>query len=574
MFSMLALPGPYFCHSLLTLGAIFANPLGASVAYIQNCCNHPSTVSVIDTATGRQKTLWTVGKDANQVVFSPDGELAYVSNTVSKSVTVVEVATGNVVTTIPVDYQITYLAITPDGRTLFAQSYDYAYVSHIVEIDTITNTVTRAAQFNAVLSTMVVSPNGKHLYTDSYFSSNPGLLVLDTVFLNIQDTIPMGAANGLAISPDGRYVYVANLGGSPGPYTPNVAVVDTSINTVTATIPLDTKLNPGPVQISPDGSRLWESEFPLYNYVAPPVVVISTATNQVEGQFTLPGKKVPGGIAFSPHGKVAWVVAGGAAVDTVEVATWRTVSQINTLGALNQPAVSPDGTILLLPNSGDSQVASFSASNYGRIAETPTGAMNWSTSQNPSFIQSGGATASPDGRRIYVTNQFSNNVNVIATDSKQVITSVEVGAEPVAVIISPDGSNAYVANSFDNTVSIINTKTFRVRHISMPTYTYPSAIAVTPDSSRVYIAGNNPIPDFGNCGCRVWVVDTVSDKVVDSIRLDYPQALAVSPDGTRLYVVSGGTLLYTLSTATNKVISNWPSRAMGRWVSPPPAASP
>ena len=70
----------------------------------------------------------------------------------------------------------------------------------------------------------------------------------------------------------------------------------------------------------------------------------------------------------------------------------------------------------------------------------------------------------------------------------------------------------------------------------------------------MYVAGNNPIPDFGGCGCRVFVIDTASNTVVDSIRLDYPQALAVSPDGTKLYVVSAGTTLYTLSTATNKVI--------------------
>jgi len=544
----------HFCYSVVSLCAIWASPASASVAYIQNCCNHPSTVSVIDTASGLQKAQWTVGADAIQALFSPDGRLAYVSGSVSESVTVVQVATGEVLATIPVGYQISWMAITPDGRTLFAQSYDYAYVSHIVEIDTVTNTVERAVQFNAALSPMVVSPNGKYLYTVSTFSAQPGLLVLDTVFLMVHATIPIGAANGLAISPDGSHVYVPNLGGS-GPYSPNVAVVDTSTNTVTATIPLDTKLNPSLTQISPDGSTLWVSEFPLYNNVAPVVVVIATPTNQVAGQFTLPGKSVPGGIAFGPKGRVAFVVAGGAAVDAVDVASWKTISQINTLGSLNQPAVSPDGKTLLLPNTGDSQVAAVGVSHGGTLASIPVGSMNWSTSQNPLFIQSGGLAASPDGARIYATNQSSNNVNIIDTQSKKVITSVEVGAEPVAVTVSSDGSKAYVANSFDSSVSVIDTTTFQAKQINMPSYTYPSAIAIAPDASRVYVAGNNPIPDFGGCGCRVFVLDAASTKVVASIPLNYPQALIVSPDGTKLYVVSGGTTLYTLSTATNKVIS-------------------
>jgi YVTN family beta-propeller protein len=104
-------------------------------------------------------------------------------------------------------------------------------------------------------------------------------------------------------------------------------------------------------------------------------------------------------------------------------------------------------------------------------------------------------------------------------------------------------------------VSVIDTKTFHAKQVYMPSYTYPSAIAIAPDSSRVYVAGNNPIPDFGGCGCRVFVLDAASTRVVASIPLSYPQALIVSPDGTKFYVVSGGTTLYTLSTQTNKVLS-------------------
>jgi YVTN family beta-propeller protein len=272
------LHSPLFCYALVTFTAMCGMPLCASVAYIVNCCNHPSTVSVIDTATGHQTAQWSVGTDAFAAVFSPDGLTAYISNEVSESVSVIEVATGYTLATIPTGYQISWMAITADGSKLFAESYDYAYESHIVEIDTVTNRVIQAAGFAAFLGPMVVTPDGSRLYVNSSFSAQPGLLAIDTLTLAVKATIPMGAANGIAITPDGHYVYAPNLG-TGQPYDPGVAVVDTSTNTVTATIPLKTKLNPGLVQVSPDGSMVWVAEFPLYNNVSPAVEVIATSSN-------------------------------------------------------------------------------------------------------------------------------------------------------------------------------------------------------------------------------------------------------------------------------------------------------
>jgi len=132
------------CGSAM-LWASVGSPVRASVAYVLNCCNHPSTVSVVDTASSRQTGQWSVGTDAFAAVFSPDGSTAYISSEVSESVSVVQVSTGNVLATIPTGYQVTWMAITPDGSKLFAQSYDYAYESHIIAINTATNTVINTA---------------------------------------------------------------------------------------------------------------------------------------------------------------------------------------------------------------------------------------------------------------------------------------------------------------------------------------------------------------------------------------------------------------------------------------------
>jgi len=541
-----------FSYSLVTLFAMCVTPAQASVAYIVNCCNNPSTVGVFQTASGRQKAQWTVGNGAADAVFSPNGSIAYISNSVSESVTVVKVSTGATLATIPIGYGISRMAITPDGSKLIAESYDYAYESHLVMIDTVTLAVTQEVGFAAYLGPMAISPDGKTLYVTSLFSAQPGLLVLDSAFLTVKTTVPITTAVSVAVTPDGKFAYVPNFGAG-NPYNPNVAVVDTSSNAVVATITLNVDLNPELIQISPDGSMAWIGESALYNTATSVITVIQTSTNQIVGSITLLAQAAPGAVVFSPDGSRAYVAANGSTVDVVNVAKMEAVSAIQTLGSVAGLAVSPDGTTLLVPNSGSSHVQAIAQSSGRELANIPVGAMD---SGNQLYQEYGGAAVSLDGTRAYVTNYSSSNVSVVDTASKRVVTSVPTGSSPVGVAVSPDGSKAYVANSFSNSVTVIETAAFTTKQIPMPHSSYPSSIAISPDGTHVYVAGNNVPPDFGNAPCYIFVIDTSSNTVVNSIRVPYPMAVAVSPDGTKVYVVGGSAYLYTISTATNSITNS------------------
>jgi YVTN family beta-propeller protein len=526
-------------------------PAHASVAYIVNCCNHDSTVSVFSTATGRQTALWKVGEVASAAVFSPDGSTAYVANEDSQSVTVINVATGMTTATVATGHPLRWMIISQDGSKLYAESYHGGYENYIVAIATATNTVS-AALGVGVLGPMAISPDGKTLYvaSDSYQDS-AGVLVINTATMTVTTTVSTDAANGLSLTPDGKFVYANSFGSSSGPYSPNVTVIDTSTNTITTTIPLDPKLTPGYIQISPDGSVAWVSEFP-YTKDESLIAVIQTSTNQVTGSFRLPGGASPGSIVFSPDSTLAYVDIGSA-VDVVDVATTKTTSEIESLGAVFTPAISPDGNTLLLPNSGQSRVAAYSQSTETKLASIAVGDMDLGTQL---YLEYGGAAVSPDGSRLYVTNYYSNNITIIATKSKKAVTSVEVESQPLGVAVPPDGSKAYVANSYSNSVTVVNTNTFATTNIAMPKYSYPSAIAISPDGTHVYVAGDNVIPDFGTARCYIFVIDTSSNQVVDSIRVPYPSAVAVSPDGANIYVVGGLTYLYTISAATDTITNS------------------
>ena len=64
---------------------------------------------------------------------------------------------------------------------------------------------------------------------------------------------------------------------------------------------------------------------------------------------------------------------------------------------------------------------------------------------------------SPDGTRLYVTNNDDNTMSVIHTATNTVTATIVVGSSPQAVAVDPSGRYVYVTNSGDNTVSVIRT---------------------------------------------------------------------------------------------------------------------
>src|SRR5215472_1639850 len=79
--------------------------------------------------------------------------------------------------------------------------------------------------------------------------------VIDTTSNTVAATIPVGNnPYGVAVTPDGSTVYVANHDAN------TVAVIDTASNTVAATIPVGN--NPYGVAVTPDGSTVYVANFP------------------------------------------------------------------------------------------------------------------------------------------------------------------------------------------------------------------------------------------------------------------------------------------------------------------------
>ena len=77
-----------------------------------------------------------------------------------------------------------------------------------------------------------------------------------------------------------------------------------------------------------------------------------------------------------------------------------------------------------------------------------------------------------------------------------------------------------------------------------------------PESGWLYIL--DAMPESGETGGRVWLVDPTTGKPMGSIRTDQHPDFALSPDGTKMYIASdpkpGSTEIAVVDTATGGVL--------------------
>src|ERR1700746_3239808 len=92
------------------------------------------------------------------------------------------------------------------------------------------------------------------------------------------------------------------------------------------------------------------------------------------------------------------------------------------------------------------------------------------------------ASAQTLAQNAYITNALDNTVSVVSTATNTVTATIPVGVSPTGVAVSPDGSKVYVTNQGDDinpsTVSVIDTKTNTVT-ANVPVGVDPTSAAVT-----------------------------------------------------------------------------------------------
>ncbi|MGQ9573062.1 MAG: hypothetical protein ACUVX1_12595 [Chloroflexota bacterium] len=123
---------------------------------------------------------------------------------------------------------------------------------------------------------------------------------------------------------------------------------------------------------------------------------------------------------------------------------------------------------------------------------------------------------------------------------------IAVGSKPWAVAVNPETNRIYVANEGDGTVSVIDGANATVVDTVAVGY-MPWALAVNPETNRIYVVngGDNSVS----------VIDGATDTVVATLTVgDLPKGVAVSPSTNRIYVANSGSNDITLIDGANNEV--------------------
>ncbi len=287
--------------------------------------------------------------------------------------------------------------------------------------------------------------------------------------LEVTAKLPTGKGpHEVAISPDGRYAYVANYGSfsifrDGSPQTPErgrtITVLDLEERKVKATFDLGEFLMPHGIWASKDGSRLWVtcegSQAVLEVDAASGKILQSWKTGQQTSHMVVPTRD---------ESKLYVANIGSGSVTVIHRTSGKVFSLPTGAGAEGIDA-SPNGKEVWVSNRGAGTVSIVDVATDKIVANLPSGG------DMPIRVK-----FTPDGRQVWVSNARSNRVAVFEAATRQLLGQVEVGAVPVGIQMSPDGARAFVANTNANQVTVIDVASRKVVR-SFTTGTEPDGMA-------------------------------------------------------------------------------------------------
>jgi YVTN family beta-propeller protein len=289
---------------------------------------------------------------------------------------------------------------------------------------------------------MAVSPDGRKVYVADRHALSGGVFVLRTAGLatTFHVTSIGTQPRSLVPSPDGRLLYVAGAG---------VDVLDAASLAFKRNFPVsindEGRDNPQGLALNADGDLLAVSS----GTAGGAVTFVRTSDGAIRGAY-FPGPGLaPSGVAFDPSGFPLYVAVvdatgGNGSLAIVDPSTATELRRVALGVRPTGIAVTPDGGLVFVANQGSNTLTRFDPAGGTVASTTATGA------------EPTGVAISPDGTQVYVTNRADGSLTIhFASNGNLRTTVASVGSTPVGLAIHPNGTIAYVAAVASHSVQAV-----------------------------------------------------------------------------------------------------------------------
>jgi YVTN family beta-propeller protein len=211
-------------------------------------------LTVLDTATNTlgpplQLFLQRLRGGFSWMAFSPDGGTAYIANASNQALAVVALPSGQGDLLMP-EVSPSDVAISRDGRTVYLAGCKPICTPGFVQLyDTGAQHFTSQIEVDGNPYRIALAPNGAHAYTANL--SGPSVSVIDLAATRVVATVAVPVQpTGLALSPDGSTVWVASQTGGA------LTAIAAATNQVRGSIPIALARD---VAVTPDGRQVYVS---------------------------------------------------------------------------------------------------------------------------------------------------------------------------------------------------------------------------------------------------------------------------------------------------------------------------
>ena len=272
---------------------------------------------------------------------------------------------------------------------------------------------------------------------------------------------------GSALSPNGRYLYVACNGDN------SLAIIDTSTNTVIKQIPVG--YLPYGVSVSRDGSKVLVSNWGVqqYSFLAPPTLDGNGNLIALNGAIT-PRATDISGLFYVP---IASTTGRNPKTSSVSVVSIPGGNPVNAalLGSIyeGQPAGLDDRSMVGETHPSATAIVRRGAVEVEYVAKAGSDAL--------------GLILIANNRKLQDVDLSPLNLNL---DSHTVH-----GTYPNALAVSPDNTRVYVAEAGLNSVAVLNTTNPTAPTLigRIPTGWYPTALSISADGKNLYIVNDKGV---------------------------------------------------------------------------------